>query len=525
MIRAALGVIQGGWWTQEVANNAGAADHPFCLKCEPAVLGSAMHRLWTCPTYCEARLDLPPTHQHLGATATGDKLMWEKGLMHHPVERCTFGRTHDGTAHVWIHPNVRGSSFGGKLFVDGSLLSKYGAQGGQAGWAVAQVDETTHELVCSAHGAMPISLPVQRRIMRAELWALLQALTLSEPGAAFISDCAAVLRGLTRGEKWCTAGRRPHADVWREIWQRFRDIGREAQVDSVTKCKAHLTKAERAKLNDEGRLDAAGNEWADRLAKDGAGDDSFQAVLCDWYKTAARTCTDIITYIGNFILRAKTGDRWTDVTPPPQEWQEKDERWKRVKPTLANTRISWFGSGSNGAATSVAGTRVMVHQERCWFALSVLDTLLWRWETRQGLSCICWYRQAVLCGVADVELERPSSRRGLANRAWDDRGLRSMHEAYACCRMVGTPRRTDSMDRRSCSLRKRGPNGDWFTKESTWPKLRGASSDRQLSACGKRKPVPACLTRGNICSWRQGRSSGAGSVEHASRRTVRQGCL
>ena len=26
--RAALGVIQGGWWTQEVANKAGASDHP-----------------------------------------------------------------------------------------------------------------------------------------------------------------------------------------------------------------------------------------------------------------------------------------------------------------------------------------------------------------------------------------------------------------------------------------------------------------------------------------------------------------
>ena len=156
-IKAALGVIQGGWWTQEVANNAGASDHPFCLKCEPTVLGTAMHRLWTCPAYREVRSDLSPdlspNRQHLGTTATGGKLMWEKGLMHDPVERYTPGRTHDGTAHVWIHPNVRDSCFGGKLFVDGSLLSKHGAQGGQAGWAVAQVDETTHELVCSAHGA------------------------------------------------------------------------------------------------------------------------------------------------------------------------------------------------------------------------------------------------------------------------------------------------------------------------------------------------------------------------------------
>ena len=74
--------------------------------------------------------------------------MWEKGLTHDPVERYTPGRTHDGTAHLWIHPNVRDSCFGGKLVVDGSLLSKHGAQGGQAGWAVVQVDEASHELVC-----------------------------------------------------------------------------------------------------------------------------------------------------------------------------------------------------------------------------------------------------------------------------------------------------------------------------------------------------------------------------------------
>ena len=196
--------------------------------------------------------------------------------MHDPVERYTSGRTHDGTAHVWINPSVVGNSFGGKLFLDDSLMCKYGAQGGQAGWAVAQVDETTHELVSSAHGAMPFSLPVQRRIMRAELWALLQALILSEPGATFISDCAGVLQGLTRGEKWCTTGQRPHADVWRRIWQRFRDIGKKAYADSVTKCEAHLSIAERAKLGDAGRLVAAGSEWADNLAKDGARDDSFR---------------------------------------------------------------------------------------------------------------------------------------------------------------------------------------------------------------------------------------------------------
>ena len=130
-------------------------------------------------------------------------------------------------------------------------MCKHGAQGGPTGWAVPQIHETTHELVCLAHGAMPISLPVQRRILWAELWSLWQAIILSEPGATFVSDGATVLRGLERGPKWCTAARRPHADVRRRNWECFQDIGDQAHIDSVTKCKAHLSKSEQAKLDEQ----------------------------------------------------------------------------------------------------------------------------------------------------------------------------------------------------------------------------------------------------------------------------------
>ena len=116
-----MAVIQSGWWTPETAHKAGIADHPFCLNCGPSVLGSAQHRLWACPAYRETRMNLLPTYQHQGQTATGDKLKWERGLMHDPAEKYTPGRTHDGTIHVWIHPSVVGNSFGDKLFVDGSL--------------------------------------------------------------------------------------------------------------------------------------------------------------------------------------------------------------------------------------------------------------------------------------------------------------------------------------------------------------------------------------------------------------------
>ena len=81
------------------------------------------------------------------------------------------------------------------------------------------------------------------------------------------------------GRKWCSAARRPHADVWKLIWERFRDIGEEPHIDSVTLCSAHLSQAEQAKLDDAGRVAAAGNGWAVELAEEGARDDPFPTYL------------------------------------------------------------------------------------------------------------------------------------------------------------------------------------------------------------------------------------------------------
>ena len=73
-------------------------------------------------------MNLPPTRQHQGQTAIGDKLKWKRGLVHDLVEKYTPGRTHDCTIHVWVHPSVVGNSFRGKLFVDD-------VQAWIAGWA------------------------------------------------------------------------------------------------------------------------------------------------------------------------------------------------------------------------------------------------------------------------------------------------------------------------------------------------------------------------------------------------------
>ena len=96
-----------------------------------------------------------------------------------------------------------------------------------------------------------------------------------------------------------------------------------------------MSKSEQAKLDDAGRTIAPGNELADELAREGARDDSFQSILCDTYKAVVETSRAIVNCIGNFVLRAKGGERRPDVVAPPQGWDEKDERWKRAMPMLA----------------------------------------------------------------------------------------------------------------------------------------------------------------------------------------------
>ena len=122
----------------------------------------------------------------------------------------------------------------------------------------------------------------------------------------------------------CVVHTHTHSDCVRNIKQQTSTKQTNKQtnrlIDSVTKCKAHLSKADQAKLDEAGRFTTAGNERADELAKEGARDDSFQSILYDTYKAAVETRKAIIGYIGSFILRSKGGERWPDVVTPPQGW-------------------------------------------------------------------------------------------------------------------------------------------------------------------------------------------------------------
>ena len=149
---------------------------------------------------------------------------------------------------------------------DGSLKHKHRA-GGQCGWSVAGRSGGSEIVIW---GSMPCSLPVHKKILRAELWGLLQSLRHCLPPITVHVDCEAVLTMLARGKKCCTAARTRHADVWRRIWQCIDDIGLGAHGAVFAKCAAHLSQARRAELPPFQAHVSELNEVADSWAKHGA---------------------------------------------------------------------------------------------------------------------------------------------------------------------------------------------------------------------------------------------------------------
>ena len=269
--------------------------------------------------------------------------------------------------------------------------------------------------------------------MRAELRAFLQAFTLSSvrlglcSGAWVSGAWPEVVHSGTKTACGCLAANLAH-------------------TDSVTKCKAHLSKAARARLDETARFMATGNERTDELPTEGARENTFQALLCDWYKAVVETSRAFTSHKGSFILRAKGGERWPDVVVPLRGWGEKDDRSKHVKPTLA-------------PSSSLAKLREMVLRN-VWQLCERRSI-----EGEVGPHQVCWAscsgggrtrKASATLSCADGQLRvvlQVWSKGGqvpgesLANRVWDGRGLKSMREAYACCRAAGTPKKTIFSDR------------------------------------------------------------------------------
>ena len=80
---------------------------------------------------------------------------------------------------------------------------------------------------------------VQKRILRAELWAMLQLLVACISQLVVHVDNASVVDGVARGRRWCCHSNGRTADVWRVVWHQLDDVGIREHGVRLVKCKSH----------------------------------------------------------------------------------------------------------------------------------------------------------------------------------------------------------------------------------------------------------------------------------------------
>ena len=101
-------------------------------------------------------------------------------------------------------------TFTGQGFTDGAMIGNAPKAARRAGWAAVLFNDEAKiiaGLYCTCPDACPTSL-------RAELWAVIQMLTLALPPLTIWVDNKEVVDGWGRGRTWCCAAVRPAADLW-----------------------------------------------------------------------------------------------------------------------------------------------------------------------------------------------------------------------------------------------------------------------------------------------------------------------
>ena len=334
MKNAAAAVFQGGSWTQDRMCASGLADTELCQLC--GAIGTPHHRLHCCVGYRGARSGCPATYQHIAEEADPSNLLWTRGLAVDPSSSWHFRPvSENGNDIVWRASEADSGpvTFSGRGFTDGSLMRKT-RTGGQTGWAAIERRCSANEATVVMYGVLPVSLPVQRRILRAELWALWRILVHCLPPLRIYIDNAAVVEGVHKGRKWCCAAARPHADVWRRIWIVLSDVGLGDQGIDIQKCKSHISKAARAELGAVARDIAKGNDEVDSYAKSGAAMDDMETCRAQALADAGDKVQGALKFIGALAVHARVDGAWTDTTP----WPPKAERLlgaDRIRPVRA----------------------------------------------------------------------------------------------------------------------------------------------------------------------------------------------
>ena len=309
----ARALVTRGAVTQSVLHEWGWAASPTCQECRTED-GTPQHRYHSCEASRSTRWGSEHRtwqHQADDDCKKGEKvLLWTRGLAKDPSSEWVFKPPPEETCCKVIKAAdfEWDGTISGDIYPDGSKLGH--TEWAQCGWA--WVTLSGGKVRVGQFGALPISLPVQRRIKRAELWAFHQALCCVLPPAVIHTDHLGIVQGLTKGKQWCNDGRRAHADIWRMVWWQLEDQGYGEGADiEVRHVKAHRSKAQKQALQDEARQHSAGNDEADHFAKLGADAD------CNWGREAAIVEAGAKAQWALAYLtgqhRARVGKAWEDV--------------------------------------------------------------------------------------------------------------------------------------------------------------------------------------------------------------------
>ena len=295
--------------------------------------------------------------------------LWDRGLSANPALRYPYVEQPEQVR--WIAGPDSDMSFIGGVASDGSLIGSW-RDLSRTGWAGAMLSPAGDRVALAIYGPLPTALPVQRRIARAELHAVLQVLRHSAPPLRLHVDCALVLNGIANGRAWCVHSSRPHADVWRRIWDVLDDIGDHAR-GPCEGASGHsvIFFGVKAHVSARGRRDAAPatrrlldtNTAADKYAKEGAcaGTNDFLQYVHQSVGDRAAMVTGALDHIAGLATHVLQGKgAWSDVAKLPKRGEGTAMRHKEPRRALRHLPVSTafgircarcFGSGDIAGGT------------------------------------------------------------------------------------------------------------------------------------------------------------------------------
>ena len=132
------------------------------------------------------------------------------------------------------------------------------------------------------------------------------------PPVQGVSDNSVVVQGLSMGEAWCVSPLRPHADVWKLIWHKIRDVGNDPCGFLLGKVKAHNSLRVIRQLPQVDRAKSMANRSADEAAKAGARTDAMELARAQAMSEAVAKVGGVLKYFAHLLPRLRDGVHWRD---------------------------------------------------------------------------------------------------------------------------------------------------------------------------------------------------------------------